>query len=113
MSRRAVLKSLAFGAVAALLPGLFAGKSRAATVHKVDIVGFNFRPNRLTVAVGDRIIFKNKDSAPHSATAVDQSWDTDILNTFKSSEILVTSGMDESYYCKVHPQMRGKLVIQT
>ena len=107
MNRRTLLSTLA-GAVTL---AFFAPKAQAATTHRVEIKGFKFRPKELSVAVGDRIQFENSDGAPHSATADNKSWDTGVLSGGQSAEITVTEGMGDRYFCKIHPNMRGKLTI--
>lgn len=108
MNRRNMIKtSVATGLVVMLgLPAY------AAKTHKVAIRGFKFVPASLEVNVGDKIEFTNNDSAGHTATAIDASWDTGSIDRGQSKSIAVTAGMGESYKCAFHPSMKGKLVIK-
>jgi len=111
MNRRIALKSLFATFAAASLPLFASQKAAAATTHKVLIRGFKFVPADLSVAVGDIIVFENRDSAPHTATAKDNSWDTKTLGPLQSGEIDVTADMDDAYFCRFHPNMKGTLTI--
>lgn len=112
MNRRFALKSILAAGVATLASVLGTKNAKAATTHKVDISGFRFKPKKLNVAVGDTIVFKNSDSSAHTATASDFSWKTDALDRGDTSEVQVVSGMQSTYFCEFHPQMKGKLVIE-
>ena len=68
LTRRSALK---FGLAAVTSAPLLLAGSRAAhaATHQVTIEGFAFVPATLEVAVGDTVVFTNKDGAPHTATA--------------------------------------------
>jgi len=83
-----------------------AGRAQAAT-HNVTIQGFAFSPASLDVAVGDTVIFTNKDSAPHTATANDGSFDTGTIKKGKSAEVTVNNAGSTSYKCNFHSSMKG------
>ncbi len=61
------------------------------------------------VKPGDTIIWTNQDIAPHTATALDDSWDTGTITKGKSKNILVTENFLPQYFCRFHPQMRATL----
>jgi plastocyanin len=82
-----------------------------ARVHQVEIRNFAFVPERLEVRTGDRIRFTNHDLAPHTATADDDSWDSDTLEGGETVELTVTSKWSGAYYCAYHPQMKATLDI--
>ncbi|MDE3096763.1 MAG: cupredoxin family copper-binding protein [Chloroflexota bacterium] len=79
------------------------------TANTVDIRNFAFSPGNLQVPVGATVTFKNYDSAPHTATAKDGSWDTGILNQGQSKTITFDRAGDYTYYCKIHPNMVARL----
>ena len=79
------------------------------TAHAVTIEGFAFSPAELTVAPGDTITFTNNDGAPHTATALDGSFDTGRLNRGESAEITVASAGSHAYKCNFHPSMTGTI----
>ncbi len=109
MDRRFALKSIAALGAALALP--FAKSASAATTHEVLIEDFRFKPDILTVNVGDFINFTNKDDAPHTATGLGKKWDTGTLRKNKSAVIEVTAGMQKNYYCRFHNSMTARLKI--
>lgn len=100
-------QTLLAAAAAPLALGL-AGPARAAT-HQVAIRGFAFVPDLLNVAVGDTVVFTNEDSAPHTATAGDRSFDTGRLNGGQSAEVTITAAGTHDYVCAFHGGMTGKI----
>mgnify|MGYP003674793321 CR=1 FL=1 len=83
-------------------------RAQAAT-HIVMIERFEYDPVNLQVAVGDTVTFTNLDGAPHTATAVDGSFDTGFLRRNESGSITVTSAGSFEYLCVIHPAMRGTI----
>ncbi|MCK0104596.1 cupredoxin domain-containing protein [Pseudohalocynthiibacter sp. F2068] len=81
------------------------------TRHEVKIQNFRFDPDHIQVQVGDVIRWTNEDIAPHTATANELGWDTEELAQGVSSEIIVTGGMETSFFCTFHPHMKGSFEI--
>ena len=84
------------------------GKSET---HIVRITKFVFAPNRLEVHPGDVIRWVNGDIVPHTATALDGSWDTGEIEPGGSGEITVSDKMSAAYFCRFHPMMKASLRI--
>ncbi len=85
--------------------------TKAPIHHDITIYRFKFVPDTLDVRVGDTITWLNKDIAPHTATANDDSWTTDELGKRQSQTLTVTADMSGDYYCVYHPHMKAKLNI--
>ena len=106
-SRRAVVKKMIAATGAAIIigrPAYAAGKE-----HVVEIQDFEFVPDNLIVRAGDTITWVNQDLAPHTATAVDGSWDTGELTKGQSATLQVSKDMVLDYYCVFHPHMEASL----
>ncbi|MDE3095470.1 MAG: cupredoxin family copper-binding protein [Chloroflexota bacterium] len=71
----------------------------------VAIRGFAFSPGNLQVPGGAKVTWTNDESAPHTATAKDGSWDTGMLNQGQSATLTFDRPGDYTYDCKVHPNM--------
>jgi amicyanin len=68
----------------------------------------------LTVAVGTRVTWTNRDDVPHTVTSSSKprALDSPTLDTDQTfSHIFSTPGTFE-YYCAVHPKMTGKVVVK-
>ncbi len=50
----------------------------------IAIKGFAFTPKTVTIKVGTQVTWTNNDSAAHTATSVDRSFDSGILNQGES-----------------------------
>ena len=83
----------------------------AAAASSVTIKNFAFNPGQVTVHVGDTVTWSNSDSAPHTATASNGSFDTGIINKGSSASHTFTSAGTISYICSVHPNMHGTVVV--
>lgn len=77
----------------------------------VSIVDFSFAPRTTTIHVGDTITWTNTGKQPHSATANDHSFDTGVLQTGKSASHTFTTAGTFTYFCIVHPYMKGTVVV--
>jgi plastocyanin len=100
--------------VAAILVGILAAgaSSVLAADQAVDIAGFAFSPQSITIGVGDTVTWTNADAQRHSATADDASFDTGtIARGASASETFATAGTF-GYHCKVHPSMTGTVVVR-
>jgi plastocyanin len=79
--------------------------------HTITIKDFKFVPATLTVNVGDTIVWKNEDIAPHTATAKGKNaFDSGNLDSGASWSYTVKKKDTYPYYCAYHLSMKGKLV---
>ena len=88
-----------------------AAPATAKTVD-VDIKGFAFSPSTITINKGDTVRWTNKDSAPHTATADDNTFTTPTLKTGDSGQITFDKPGTYAYHCAVHPSMKATIVVQ-
>lgn len=70
-----------------------------------------YQPNPASVSSGARITWVNKDSAPHTATAVDNSFDTGIIQPGSSGSAIITGKAIIAYHCTIHPWMKASLIV--
>ena len=80
--------------------------------ESVAIRDFAFTPGNLQVPVGANVTWTNYDTAPHSATAKDGSWDTGVFSKGESKTLTFDKAGDYSYYCTVHPSMVARLQVR-
>lgn len=80
--------------------------------HTVEIRGFAYLPATLEVAVGDTVVWINRDVLPHTATQDGRGWDSGSINTGQAWRLIAASPGSQPYYCAFHPVMRGKLVVR-
>jgi plastocyanin len=78
---------------------------------KVEIVNFAYDPDPVRVEAGGKVIWQNMDSAPHTATADDESFDTGILEEGKLKSESFKDPGTFTYFCTVHPDMHGTVEV--
>ncbi len=95
-----------------------AHKSPTAKAHKhptrtVLIQDFRFKPAHITIKRGTRVRWINKDSAPHTATAIiPRSFDSGRLGKGQRYSHTFKSAGKKRYLCEIHPHMRRSVVVK-
>ena len=84
-----------------------------ATKTEVIIGNFSFSPKTLTVPVGATVTWTNHDKVPHLVTTADNRFQkSPVLKAGQSfSNTFATAGT-YSYFCSIHPQMTGKIIVR-
>jgi plastocyanin len=80
--------------------------------HTVEIRGFAYLPATLQVAVGDSVVWINRDVVPHTATQDGRHWDSGSIKAEQTWRLIAASPGSQPYYCAFHPVMRGTLVVR-
>lgn len=88
-----------------------APSGEAARAEKVKIVEFTYQPDPVTVQLGGKVIWQNEDTAPHTATADDGSFDTGTLEQGKLKSETFKDAGTYPYFCEIHPDMRGTVEV--
>jgi plastocyanin len=86
----------------------------AAGATEVVIDNFTYRPQTLTVPVGARVTWVNRDDVPHTATSTarPKAFDSGTLDTDQSFTHTFTAPGTYEYFCAVHPRMTGQVVVK-
>jgi plastocyanin len=87
-------------------------ESSTGSGDSVEIADFEFGPEEITVPAGTTITFTNQDSAAHTATADDSSFDTEELGKGDSAEETFDEPGTYEYYCRFHVFMKGSVVVE-
>lgn len=82
---------------------------RESVKHIVEIQKFKFSAPVLDVQVGDEVTWINMDIVPHTATALDKSWDSGRLKKGESFTLTITDATSLDYFCLYHRQMKASL----
>ena len=85
----------------------------AAAEYGVDISGFAFDPQTLTVAAGDTVTWTNLDQVAHTVTADDSSWNSGTLNHGESWSHTFDAAGTWDYHCTFHPMMMGAIIVES
>lgn len=85
----------------------------ASATNKVQITGFAFSPNTITVKVGDTVTWENMDSAAHTVTSSSaEGPKSGTLQQGQSYSYKFTQAGTYNYACKFHPSMVGSVTVQ-
>jgi plastocyanin len=79
--------------------------------EKVQIVEFTYEPEPVVVQVGGKVTWQNEDTAPHTATADDGSFDTGTIEKGKLGSATFKEPGTFTYFCQIHPTMHGTVEV--
>jgi plastocyanin len=107
----ALLMGIAVLAVAAFQGGRAIGATATTSGAKsVDINHFAFHPPTLRISKGGKVAFVNSSSVTHTASG--EGFDTKRIKAGKTKVVQFTQKGTFSYHCKIHPFMKGKIVVE-
>jgi plastocyanin len=97
--------------------GVHTTENRAAAAPKqptrtVLIQGFKFKPANITIKPGTKVIWINKDSTPHTATAKNGAFNSGLLRKGQRYSRTFKTVGKTAYFCKPHPFMRGSITVK-
>lgn len=78
---------------------------------EVEIEDFTFQPGELTVAPGTTVVWKQRDDAPHTVTADDESFDSGTMQDRDEFTLTFDEPGTYPYHCHVHPSMTGTVTV--
>ena len=100
-------------ALVAICLAIFPAAALAAgKTHAVRIEGMKFVPERLEVAAGDSVVWTNKDFLAHSVTASEARVESGDLAPGKTWRFVAKKKGEMPYLCRLHPVMKGMLVVK-
>lgn len=78
---------------------------------QVSIIDLDYNPSAITVTPGTTVTWINTGLAPHTVTAKDQSWTSELLNSGDTfSRAFPEVGVFD-YFCTLHPNMVGTVKV--
>jgi plastocyanin len=82
------------------------------TASNVDCGDQCYIPMNVQIPVGGTVVWNNVDSAAHTATAMDSSFDTSFVNAGKSAKHTFDTAGTFDYMCSLHPWMKGTVTVE-
>ena len=106
--------SLAFALLVGSAVGLTSSPSEDAPAEPgaVNIQGFAFGPDAVTVVVGATATWTNLDGADHTVTQNGARLDSPDLATDDTYEVTFEEAGTYEYFCKFHPAMRATITVE-
>jgi plastocyanin len=77
----------------------------------IKIVSFKYMPATITVKAGSKIAVANRDTAEHTITADDNSFDAGTINPGENKILTVTKPGTFAYHCAFHAFMHGTIIV--
>lgn len=84
--------------------------SAHAETFQVTIDKLVYAPAEVTAKVGDTIEWVNKDILAHTATATNKDWDV-MIGPKQTARLVLNKAGSVDYFCKFHPNMKGRVVV--
>ncbi len=88
------------------------GAAEKTDTYQVTIDNFNFAPATLTVPVGAKVTWVNRDDAPHKVVSVGKTFaPSPVMDTGDKYSFSFAKPGTYDYFCSLHPKMVGKIVV--
>ena len=99
-------------AAAMVLAGAFAMNSAfAAGETSIAIDNFTFAPAEVAVKAGTKVLFVNHDDIPHLVVLENGKVRSRALDTDDSFAFVFDKPGEVIYFCGLHPQMKGRIIV--
>ena len=79
---------------------------------QVMIDNFVYSPVPLTVKVGTTVTWINHDDIPHTVDSTQGKFKSAALDTDDKFDFKFTEAGEYPFYCRIHPKMTGKIIVQ-
>ncbi len=96
-------------------PTVVVSSTPAAQTINISIQGFRYNPPAITINLGDRVVWKNMDTAPHTITTQAEAavaFDSGTLGQNETFSHTFNQTGTYNYHCTFHPEMVGTIVVQ-
>lgn len=82
-----------------------------ASPNTITIEDFAFKPDVISVRVGDVVMWKHNDGAVHTIVSANL-FESPTLNRDDEFVYSFMTPGEYEYHCGVHPSMKGKIIVQ-
>ena len=79
---------------------------------EVKIDNFSFTPGAVTVKAGTQVTWINHDDIPHTVDSTQGKFKSAALDTDDKFQFRFTEPGEYPFYCRMHPKMTGKIIVQ-
>jgi plastocyanin len=87
------------------------GDKQASKEARIEIKDFSFQPKEVTVPIGAKVVWVNKDEEPHTIVSTDKTFVSKALDTDDTFSFTFDKTGTYEYFCSVHPRMTAKIVV--
>lgn len=86
--------------------------SKASENNQVVIEKYAFGPTLLTVSVGTKVTWINKDPMQHSVTSDAKTFDSGLLKQNQEFSRTFDKPGNYPYHCTPHPNMKAEIIVE-
>jgi plastocyanin len=79
---------------------------------EVKIDNFAFTPGVITVKAGTQVTWINRDDIPHTVDSTQGKFKSAAMDTDDKFQFRFTEPGEYPFYCRMHPKMTGKIIVQ-
>ncbi len=108
----AILSAMILKVASASVPDSTPAAATPDSVTEVKIDNFAFTPPVITVKVGTQVTWTNNDDIPHTVDSTEGKFKSAALDTDDKFQFRFTEPGEYAYFCRMHPKMTGKVVVQ-
>ncbi len=102
-----------YASIALTVSFMIATSATAAEAGPIVIIdNFMFGPMDVTIPVGSAVTWVNHDDDPHTVAAVDKSFKSPPMDTNERYTRTFDKPGEYAYFCSLHPQMIGKIIVK-
>jgi plastocyanin len=113
MSRPVIAATVLGAAVGSLMAASVLFAQANGLMSAVSIHNFTFTPQTLTVKAGTKVTWINKDDIPHGIASSNNAFKkSGALDTDDSYSFTFTAPGTYKYFCYLHPNMVGSIVVE-
>ena len=84
--------------------------STGSTEVKID--NFAFTPGVITVKAGTQVTWINHDDIPHTVDSTEGKFKSAAMDTEDKFQFRFTEPGEYPFFCRMHPKMTGKIIVQ-
>ena len=81
-------------------------------VAEVKIDNFAFTPGVITVKAGTQVTWINHDDIPHTVDSTQGKFKSAAMDTDGTFQFRFTEPGEYPFYCRMHPKMTGRVIVQ-
>lgn len=107
-----MLSALAMFSIFVISCGSSSTNTTPTAGNEVEISGFAFNPENITISAGTTVTWTNKDAVIHTVTSDDEVFDSGNLSEGDTFEYTFNQTGTFEYHCIPHPYMTGKVVVE-
>jgi plastocyanin len=111
MTTRGASLSSAAGSARGVIQAASSEASTGST-SEVKIDNFAYTPGVVTVKAGTQVTWINHDDIPHTVDSTDGKFKSQAMDTDDKFQFRFTEPGEYPFYCRMHPKMTGKIIVQ-